>query len=347
VDFTSALYLGLRHAHGELAAWRALTLGKPAALAATMANRQLARQLAVLTGNESAVLAPSTLHLFWDIFAHLASRRKVVFFADSGLYPIARWGLERVETRFFPHHDPMALRKALARGRGKPIVVTDGFCPACGRMAPLDEYAAIVRRLGGSLIVDDTQALGVLGPQGGGSCRAHRIAGEDIMQISSLAKGFGAPLAVLGGGRGMVTRFREESLTQVHCSPPSEAAVAAGLRALTINAAGGDTLRWQLGQSVRLFRRLARAGGIRLTGGLFPVQSAVNANAEGTHGLLLRQGIQTVLHRPKSKGSPCLSFLITAAHREWEIQEAASALAAAVAETEKGRQSNVELAIHF
>lgn len=346
MDFTSALYLGLRHAHGELAAWRALTLGKPAALAATRANRQLARQLAALTGNESAVLAPSTLHLFWDIFTHLARQQKVVFFADSGLYPIARWGLERVETKFFPHHDPMALRKALARGRGKPIVVTDGFCPACGRMAPLDEYAAIVRRLGGSLIVDDTQALGVLGPQGGGSCRAHQIAGEDIMQISSLAKGFGAPLAVLGGGRGTVAQFREESLTQVHCSPPSEAAVAAGLRALTINVTGGDALRWQLGQSIRLFRRLARSGGIRLTGGLFPVQTVVRANAAEAHRSLLSQGIQTVLHRPKADGSPCLSFLITAMHREWEIQKAATVLAA-VAETEKGRQSDVELAIQF
>lgn len=347
MDFTSALYLGLRHAHGELTAWRALTLGKPAALEASAANRQLARQLAVLTGQESAVLAPSTLHLFWDIFSHLAKQERATFYADDGLYPIARWGLERVETKYFPHHDPPALRKLLARRRGRPIVVTDGFCPACGRMAPLDEYAAIVRRLGGRLLIDDTQALGVMGPQGGGSCRIHGLRGEDIMQISSLAKGFGAPLAVLGGGYGAVSRFSEQSLTRVHCSPPSEASVAAGLRALVINDAGGDALRRKLGKSIRLFRRMAGANGIRLTGGMFPVQTVLDEEAEAVHRRLQRRNIQTVLHRPKAGAAPCVSFLITAAHREWEIQEAAAALAKEVSDLGKGSRSNVELAIHF
>ena len=347
MDFTSALYLGLRHAHGELAAWRALTLGKPAALEASTANRQLARQLAVLTGQESAVLAPSTLHLFWDIFGHLRKQDRATFYADDGLYPIARWGLERVETKFFPHHDPLALRKLLARRPGRPIVVTDGFCPACGRMAPLDEYATIVRRLGGRLLIDDTQALGVLGPQGGGSCRIHGLTGEDIMQISSLAKGFGAPLAVLGGGRGMVARFNEESMTQVHCSPPSEAAVAAGLRAVAVNADVGDALRRQLGQSIRLFRRMGRMKGIRVSGGLFPVQTVLDEEAEALHRRLQRRNIQTVLHRPKDGAAPCVSFLITAAHRQREIQEAAAALAEEVSGLRKGSKSNVELAIHF
>ena len=39
-------------------------------------------------------LLPSTLHLFWDLFAVLGPGNAVIL-RDCGAYPIARWGTDR------------------------------------------------------------------------------------------------------------------------------------------------------------------------------------------------------------------------------------------------------------
>ena len=116
LDFTSALYLGLNHAHAELRPWRQLTLGKPAALSPPPESEAIADQLARLIGCERATLGTSTLHLFWDVFGQL-SRERIAIYVDAGTYPIARWGVERALARGalvrgFKHHDVRALQQA-------------------------------------------------------------------------------------------------------------------------------------------------------------------------------------------------------------------------------------------
>ena len=85
-DFTSALYLGLEHASWSLPEWERLTLGKPAGLESPPGAAEVERNLAELTGCERALLAPSTLHLFWDLLTILA-RRDVNIFLDGGSLP--------------------------------------------------------------------------------------------------------------------------------------------------------------------------------------------------------------------------------------------------------------------
>jgi 8-amino-7-oxononanoate synthase len=170
LDFTSSLYLGLRHASGSLRPWDQLTTGVPAALAAPPGSDKVAEGLAALVNCDRATLAPSTLHLFWDWFGMLRSDR-VGIYMDAGVYPIARWGVERAGSRgvplhTFPHHDVAALRRLLRQDRDRrlrPVVVTDGFCPGCSRHAPIAAYLDSVRAYGGQLVMDDTQALGVFG----------------------------------------------------------------------------------------------------------------------------------------------------------------------------------------
>ena len=76
LDFTSCLYLGLRHESDALPAWSSLSTGKPAALEDPPGARRVARKLAELQGCETALMAPSTLHLFWDLFGHLRGLRR-------------------------------------------------------------------------------------------------------------------------------------------------------------------------------------------------------------------------------------------------------------------------------
>ena len=84
----------------------------------------LGRRLAALIGCPAALLAPSTLHLFWDLCDWLG-RKGVTFCADRGIYPVIRMGLERAaakgaEVLWFAHHDPDSLGRQIARARGRP-----------------------------------------------------------------------------------------------------------------------------------------------------------------------------------------------------------------------------------
>jgi 8-amino-7-oxononanoate synthase len=335
LDFTSSLYLGLRHPSSSLRPWSQLTSGVPAALAVPQRSRDVAAALARLQGCERATLATSTLHLFFDLFVVLADSRTTIHF-DREAYPIARWGVERaaargVPARPFPHRDADALIRAVradaARG-WRPLVVTDGYCPGCGP-APLRAYHEIARRFGGRLVVDDTQAFGVLGAAGGGSVRRLGLAGPELVVGASLAKGFGAPIAVLAGDAAVVSQFEARAETRVHSSPPSAAAVDAAERALAVNASSGDALRARLAALVRRFRVGAAATGFAPRGGLFPVQTLTHgADAAALHHALGRLGVRTVLHDGDGR-TPRISFILTARHDERDVDTALAALARA------------------
>lgn len=339
MDFTSALYLGITHPFHSLASWEQLTTGRPDVLLTPQQNRYVGAELAKLSGCEEAILGPSTFHLFWDLFNILADDRIALYF-DRCVYPITRWAAARaaergIPVRWFPHHDPEALGRKMADGkiRGqRPVVVSDGFCPGCGKHAPIAAYMDIVEPRGGRLVIDDTQALGIwgrhpnpihpYGRNGGGSLRRAGIGHRCIILVNSLAKAFGAPLAMIAGSKNVIQRFRAESQTRVHCSPPSTAAVAAAMHALAVNAVHGDALRRRLSQLVFFFKKqLARIPMAR-TSGIFPVQSLGCPSTDSLQMLyrkLQHFGVQAVLNRRCHDLKPQLSFLITIGHTSADI----------------------------
>ena len=331
LDFTSSLYLDLRHPSASLRGWTQLTAGVPAALGMPDGARRVGARLAELVGCDRASLFPSTLHALWDLFGWLCARAgphertelmrpalergRAALLVDGGAYPVALWGVERAVARGaraarFAHHHPPSLRGAIARAGAngaRPIVVTDGFCPSCGEPAPLDAYLAIVRARGGLLVVDDTQALGVLGSPalgapygagGGGSLRWHGIGGDDVIAVASLAKAFGAPLAAVCGAHARIRAFERGSETRVHASTVSAAAVSAAEAALDANDAAGDARRRALHDAVASFRDALRERGLSASGGAFPVQ-AVRAppgvDPIALYERLLQRGVRAVL----------------------------------------------------
>ena len=354
LDFSSALYLGMPHASRGLRPWQQLTVGAPASIATPAGAREVAQTLARFIGCERVTLAPSTLHLFWDLFGMLA-REGIMIFLDAGTYPVARWGVERatgrgVAARNVSHHNVRVLRELLRREpQRKPVIVTDGFCPECGKVAPLAEYLKAAREHNGYLIIDDTQALGILGHSpsaefpygkaGGGALRFTNVQGSEVLMISSLAKGFGVPLALLAGGKAMIAHFEAQSETRVHCSPPSVAVLRAAESALAENEMNGEVLRLQLAQLVRRFRDRLHRTGVKTSGGLFPVQTITprnDAEAINLHQRLLQNGVRTVLHRGRNGRQARLSFILTAAHSKDDIDRAIGCLSQAFSSSRVG-----------
>lgn len=344
LDFTSALYLGLHHPMQSLRPWRQFTTGKPAVLGQPLIASIIEKQLATLQGFQRTILGPSTFHLFWDLFGILA-KKDIVIYLDDGAYPISKWGVERaaaasIPVKKFRHHDVAQLNKLILyakTSKKRPVIVTDGLCPLCGKAAPLTDYVAILRQFGGYLVIDDTQALGILGRKperhipygsgGGGSLQWHNLDGSHIISVSSMAKGFGVSLAALSGSDKLVRQFKAASDTRVHTSPPSIADIHAAEHAIRINQLKGDALRKKLVHNVVRFRNHLRDAGIYYQNSFFPVQSVsvLDKSAIQIHKQLYRYGVKSVLQQSCMRKAPCISFIITARHNSLQLDEAANA----------------------
>ena len=370
--FTSALYLGLAHGSAALRPWRRLTAGAPAALVPPAGSRSVARHLALLAGTEAATLGVSTLHLFWDLCGQIR-HQPLRILADEHLYPVGRWGIERaaaagVPTAAFGHHDPRSLARKLEQGGHAgpplhrsltPLVVTDGLCPDCGRVPPLDRYLALVEERGGWLLVDDSQALGLLGrdprPEkpygqgGGGSPTFLGISSPRLLLVSSLAKSFGVPLGVLAGTGEAVGSFLRRSETLVYSSPPSVAAVRAAEAALAINRERGDRLREQLAERVRRFRNGLRELGLEAAGGLSPVQNLeipAGVDPLDLFRRLAAVGVKAVLRQGRCRPGPLLTFLLRADVAPEEIDRAVGLLARTIPRLGRRHHERPELRSH-
>jgi 8-amino-7-oxononanoate synthase len=365
LDFSSALYLGWRHPGHSLGDWPGLTLGKPAALESLPGSSELAQQLARLQGCQAASLCSSTLHLFWDLFQVLAQDEWMIF-QDDACYPVLGWGVERAAAlgvpvqRFGAHAaGQLAALVAQAGAHGwRPMIVAEGYAPSLGRAAPLAQYAALAAQYGGFLVLDDTQSLGLFGHGGsaaqpwgfggGGSLRAQQVAGPHIIVGSSLAKAFGAPLAVLAADARLIRRFEQQGQTRQHSSPPNLAALRAAQQALRDNHSRGDALRSHLWQLLQQWWQGVAALGLGSHGGPFPAQTlallpaSTRAPAPGwqdsaepdwadLHRHLQDRGIAGVLRQvqlgPHGLSPPAaaqaprwqLSFIFTAEHGKLQV----------------------------
>src|SRR6478735_7539553 len=134
IDFTSSLYLGMKHSSAELPGWPQLTTGVPAALSESAQSKYVGKYIAQMQGLEMGMTAPSTLHLYWDLF-ELLSKQKITVFIDEEIYPVSKYGIEKlivknIPTYRFKHLNASDLYNRLSKNlqRGTmPIVLTDGL----------------------------------------------------------------------------------------------------------------------------------------------------------------------------------------------------------------------------
>ncbi|WP_420149280.1 hypothetical protein [Spirosoma sp.] len=170
VDFTSALYLGQQTLSASFPPHLSITTGKPAALYEPRLHQMVAKEVACKQGLESGLLAPSTLHVFWDIVASLGRSNAVLM--DEAMYPVGRWGVllaafRGVPVASFPANDAEQLARLIHMHRQQnrtPWLVTDSWNVAQGKPAPLGMYLELLKSCKESvLLVDDTQAFGILG----------------------------------------------------------------------------------------------------------------------------------------------------------------------------------------
>ncbi len=319
-DFTSSLFLGYRH--DSLPAWPSLTTGVPAALRSAAGADRVAAEVASAVGAECGLVARSTLHALTDVLGTLPGPGDVVAI-DAAAYPVsvAALAVAGASVLRYPHHRPPTVHT----GR-RVFVVTDGWCPGCNRPAPLAALRRAAR--GGAVVVDDTLAFGVLPA---GTTGLLGVGHEGIVWVASLAKAYGAPLAVVTGDRATIACLAREGDNRWHSSPPSAADLAAAATALG-DRQGARVRRRALAANVRRVRAAVVAVGLAVVGQPFPVVAAAFPSVREARRWCARlraRGVRTVVQEPRCRPGALLTLLVRADHSAAELDLLADSLAGA------------------
>jgi 8-amino-7-oxononanoate synthase len=340
-DFTSALFLGRRHAAVTLPPWPSLTSGRPAAMDEAPGAAEAAARVAAAVRSAAGVLHRSTLHALWDLVDLLARPGGSVAI-DEAAYPLSRWAAAGAAARAvrvtpYAHHDPGSLAGTAG---ARPLVLTDGWCSGCGQPAPLAELGRVAAAHGGRLIVDDTLAVGLFGrrrgapgdPYGLGGGGTFAWLGQEpgaAVVVASLAKSYGSPVTVTCGPGELVARLRSYG-SRWHSSPATAAEVAAALAACT-DETGNRARRRHLAGLVHRLRDGLLGLGLRVDPGPSPLVTVDGPAGQplALHRALAAAGVAALLRRPRCRGGPVLTLAVSAAHRPRDIDEAVAALRAA------------------
>ncbi len=241
--------------------------------------------------------------------------------AHSCLKDAAR--LLEVETVFFAHRDPEALKQAI-RACGKksnPLVLTDGLSPLEGTVPPLTEYLTVLPP-DGLLLVDDAHGVGTLGRRGRGVIETLSRRDQRVVLTVTLSKALGAYGGAVLGPRWL----RERALTQsgIHSgSTPLPPPLAAGaLAALDLLHADGTELRMRLRANVLAVKevfRPSRPDWLSRPGPTFSVALRDSRRQKQFQRTLLVAGIYPTLIRYRN--GPADSFFRFAISSEHSVSQ--------------------------
>ncbi len=199
-------------------------------------HEQLERELADWVGKEAALVFSTGMQTNLGTISALVMRGDVILLDKddhASLVDGARlgWGV----TRRFKHNDMADLERVLAgipKGKGR-LVVVDGLYSMGGDLAPLGEIAALCRKYGARLMVDDAHGIGVMG--GGRGSAAHLgVTSEVDLIMSTFSKSFASLGGFIAGDEPVIHYIKHHARSLIFSASIPAANAAAALAALEI-----------------------------------------------------------------------------------------------------------------
>jgi 8-amino-7-oxononanoate synthase len=139
--------------------------------------------------------------------------------------------------RPFRHNRLDKLESMLQRAEsdgGGVLVVVDGVFSMEGDLAPVPDVAALCRRYGARLMVDEAHGVGVLGARGAGACELFGSEDEVDLRMGTFSKSLASCGGFIAGPADVVDFLRVQSRSFMFTAAAVPAAVGAALGALRI-----------------------------------------------------------------------------------------------------------------
>jgi glycine C-acetyltransferase len=237
-------------------------------------HRELEERLSEFLGTDDTILFSSCFDANGGLFEALLSEQDAVI-SDQLNHASIIDGVRLCKARRYRYAngdmDELAARLEEARDARHRLIATDGVFSMDGYLARLDRICDLAEQHDALVMVDDSHAVGVVGPGGRGTPEHHGVVERVDIVTGTLGKAIGgASGGYVSGRREIVELLRQRARPYLFSNSVAPPVAAASLRALDL-IEGSTELRDTLRDNTARFRARMTELGFEILPGEHPI----------------------------------------------------------------------------
>jgi glycine C-acetyltransferase len=227
-----------------------------------------------------------------------------------------------------------------ARGARTRCIVTDGVFSMDGYLAPLDRICDLAEKYDALVLVDDSHAVGFVGPGGRGTPEHFGVRDRVDLLTGTLGKALGgASGGYVSGHAEVIALLRQRARPYLFSNAVAPTVAAGSLKALELAATSPDA-RARLARNTSLFRELMTAAGFDLLPGTHPITPVMFPGEDGARRAaeiadrMLAEGVYVIAFSfpVVPRGQARIRVQLSAAHSEDDVRRCVDAFVTARAD---------------
>jgi glycine C-acetyltransferase len=300
-------------------------------------HTELEARLSQFLGTEATILYSSCFDANGGVFEVLLDAQDAVI-SDELNHASIIDGIRLCKAKRFRYRnrDMADLRAQLeaARGSRRVLVVTDGVFSMDGYLAPLTEICDLADEYGAMVMVDDSHAVGFVGPTGAGTPELAGVQDRVDVVSGTLGKALGgASGGYISARAEIVELLRQRSRPYLFSNAVAPSVVAGSLAALDLVATSDDA-RATLRANTELFRRRMTEEGFDLLAGEHPITPVMFGDAVVAGRIaeqMLEHGVYVIAfsYPVVPQGKARIRVQLSAAHSTEDVETCVAAFVAA------------------
>ncbi|NKB67163.1 MAG: glycine C-acetyltransferase [Candidatus Latescibacteria bacterium] len=296
-------------------------------------HRQLEERLSQFLGTEDTILYTSCFDANGGLFETLLEEQDAVL-SDQLNHASIIDGIRLCKARRlrFKNGDMGDLEAQLQEAAGARfrLIATDGVFSMDGYLAKLDRICDLAERYDALVMVDDSHAVGFVGPTGRGTPEQCGVMERVDIITGTLGKALGgASGGYTSGRREIVEVLRQHSRPYLFSNTVAPSIVAASLKALELIGESSQ-LRDRLKDNARFFRGVLEAAGFTIRPGRHPIVPIMLGEAKLAQEMaarMLDKGVYVIgfFYPVVPQGAARIRTQVSAAHSRADLQGAVDA----------------------
>ncbi|MDR0965739.1 MAG: aminotransferase class I/II-fold pyridoxal phosphate-dependent enzyme, partial [Myxococcales bacterium] len=235
-------------------------------------HETLERELAEHVGKERALVFASGFLANLGSVGQLSSAKGSAVFSDRENHASLIEGTRMGRGNVFIYDDLDHLERLLAEQPSweNALLVTDAVFSMTGRVADLPRLAALKRKFGFRLYIDDAHGIGVLGERGSGSSAGAGVTDDVDLIFGTFSKALASMGGFVAGDRVIIDYLRHKARTLVFSAALTPSATASALAALRVMRSDANLFA-KLWENVEFFRNGIESIGYFTMGSRMPI----------------------------------------------------------------------------
>jgi glycine C-acetyltransferase len=290
-------------------------------------HRDLEEKISAFLGAEETILYGSCFDANGGLFETLLGPEDAVI-SDELNHASIIDGIRLCRARRFRYRnsdmEDLEVKLKEASSARHKLIATDGVFSMDGYLANLPGIRSLAGQYGALLMVDDSHAVGFVGPGGRGTHEHHNVMDGVDLITGTLGKALGgASGGYTSGRKELIALLRQRSRPYLFSNSVAPAIVAASLRAIEL-LSESDEARTRLRENTAFFRQGLEDLGFQVLPGehpIVPVMLGDAALATRFSDLLLGKGVYVIgfSYPVVPKGKARIRTQVSAAHSREDL----------------------------